>query len=53
MVKLFMYHKGVPNMIIVKVICYVNVENYFLTFTMHITFRDHVRHTLMYDHLNI
>ena len=30
--------KGVPNMILVKVICYVNVENHFLTFTKHITF---------------
>ena len=27
-----------PNMILVKVICYVNVENHFLTFTKHITF---------------
>ena len=30
--------KGVPNMILVKVICYVDVENHFLTFTKHITF---------------
>ena len=29
--------KGVPNMILVKVICFVNVENHFLTFTKHIT----------------
>ena len=27
-----------PNIILVKVICYVNVENHFLTFTKHITF---------------
>ena len=30
--------KGVPNMILVKVICFVNVENHFLKFTMYITF---------------
>ena len=30
--------KGVPNMILVKVICFVNVENHFLTFRKHITF---------------
>ena len=30
--------KGLPNMILVKEICYVNVENHFLTFTKHITF---------------
>ena len=30
--------KGVPNMILVKVICYVNVENHFLTFIKHIKF---------------
>ena len=29
--------KGVPNMILVKVICFVNLENHFLTFTEHIT----------------
>ena len=26
------FQKGVSNMILVKVICYVNVENHFLTF---------------------
>ena len=30
--------KGVPNMILVKVICYVNMENHFLTFEKHMTF---------------
>ena len=28
----------IANMILVKMICYVNVENHFLTFTKHITF---------------
>ena len=31
-------NKGLPNMILVKVKCYVNVENHFLTFIKHITF---------------
>ena len=29
---------GVPNMILVKLICFVNVENHFLKFTKYITF---------------
>ena len=38
--------KGMPNMILVKVICYLNVENHFLTFTKHkySIHKDHVRH---------
>ena len=31
----YLSKKGMPNMILVKVICYVNVENHFLTFTKH------------------
>ena len=30
--------KGVPNLICLNVICYVNMENHFLTFTKHIAF---------------
>ena len=30
--------KGIPNMILVKVIIIVNVENHFLKFTKYITF---------------
>ena len=40
-------------MIIVKVICYVNVENHFLTFTKQITFTSimyHVRYALEANH---
>ena len=31
-------YKGLSNLILVKVICYVNVENHFFTFTKYITF---------------
>ena len=43
--------KGIPNMILVKVICYVNVENHFLTFTNHKYdfHKDHVGHAFGTD----
>ena len=36
--KIIFDERVVPNMILVKVMCYVNVENPFLTFTKHIMF---------------
>ena len=47
--KLLFWEKGVPNMILVKMICYVNVENNFLTFTKLITFTRIMLGTLLWN----